>query len=95
MSKNNTKFLYVVEGVKLPENIAKAIESEIEQVVMKHMATMDEGRDFLLVEDPTMWGKWPLICGGLLIKLERAAALQSAVDAAKTQFTTTLGSLSE
>lgn len=39
--ENSSKFAVILDGIKLPQQVEKAIESEIKQVVMKHLAMTD------------------------------------------------------
>lgn len=57
MSENSSKFAVILEGIKLPQEVEKAIESEIKQVVMKYLALTDLG-DGLLTSDFVLPRKW-------------------------------------
>lgn len=57
MSENSSKFAVILDGIKLPKEIEKAIESEIKQVVMKYLAMTDLGGGVITM-DYVLPRKW-------------------------------------
>lgn len=47
MSSESSKFVVFLDGIKLPKNIEKSIESEINEVVMRNLANLDLQDDVL------------------------------------------------
>lgn len=68
MSENSSKFAVVLDGIKLPQEVEKAIESEIKQIVMKHLATLDLSSGIVLsgYHPPKWHGYWPVNLASIL-----------------------------
>ena len=65
-SEEDTKFLVHLRGLKLPEDVTKRIEYQIQQIVKDEMAKMDVGpedRSLGLEDDEEQRSRWVSMLG--------------------------------